>query len=208
VADPSRAGKTTFASAIAAALPADRTPIHLRGIYEEFAALKDDHPEPSSIVILANELSGHLPIYLWGDQLGRLADLGARGFQVIATAHAAGAASLVDVLTGPGASLPGDVARRLFDLVVSLKSECRVTAIETAAGSGYPLDGNAAGEEVKTWVTESSRRAPMLAAIDPESLPGWEAWARAPAQPPPDPRRPGAMLAYLERERARRAALP
>ncbi|MFM9105969.1 MAG: hypothetical protein ACKOWF_04645, partial [Chloroflexota bacterium] len=202
VAVPGGAGKTTLLSALAAALPPERLPVHLRGSYEDFAAFADPTATPETMAVLVNELSDHLPVYLWGDGLARLARLRAAGFQVLATAHAVDARGLARLLEGPGAGLPPGTAAGLFDLVVGLEPGPRASLVESACGGGSPeaLSGRAGAAEVSRWLAEAARGSPALAAIVAATLPGWERWAATPAAPAPDPDRPGAMLAKRGRE--------
>src|SRR5262245_28755713 len=63
-AGPSGAGKTTFLSALLDHLPEATTRIYVRGCYEPFDFLRETNPASSALLV--NEISPHLPIYLWG----------------------------------------------------------------------------------------------------------------------------------------------
>jgi len=54
-----------------------------------------DGADPKSTAILVNEISAHLPIYLWGSAVRRLFQLGLAGFQFLATCHAESVEELV-----------------------------------------------------------------------------------------------------------------
>ena len=59
-----QAGKTTLLSALVDFLPDDTTGIFVRGWWEEYEWL--DEVEPGTGYLLINEMSDHLPIYVWG----------------------------------------------------------------------------------------------------------------------------------------------
>ena len=119
VAAPSGAGKTTLLSALLPWLPPGTRRYYLRGGFEPFAFLDDPAAEPETSVLLCNEISPHLPIYLWGDGVARLLEARKRGFQIASTAHADGALGFVRLLTGPPLRVAADLVAG-FDLVVAL----------------------------------------------------------------------------------------
>jgi energy-coupling factor transporter ATP-binding protein EcfA2 len=105
VAGPSGAGKTTLLTALLGLLPDGLTRRYVRGCYEPFDFLGRD-AAPERTVLLVNEISPHLPIYLWGAGLRRLLAAANDGYQVLATAHATGAADLIAQLAGYPLRLP------------------------------------------------------------------------------------------------------
>lgn len=85
-AGPSRIGKSTLAGALAAEIPTEIERVYVRGGYETF-----DFVERAGVggrVLLVNELSPHLPIYLWGGAARRVLGVAGDGAQMIATIHA------------------------------------------------------------------------------------------------------------------------
>lgn len=100
VAGPSGAGKTTLVTALAGLLPAAERRIYLRGVYEPFAFLNDSDIIPERSVLMVNEISPHLPIYLWGPAARRTLGCAALGFRILATAHAEAAREVVGLLAG------------------------------------------------------------------------------------------------------------
>ena len=119
VAGPSGTGKTTLLSALLPWLGSDTRRFYLRGSFEPFAFLADRGVTPQTSTILCNEISPHLPAYLWGEGVGRVLLAREQGFQVLATAHAADALDFVRLLAGPPLRIrPDRVAG--FDLVVAL----------------------------------------------------------------------------------------
>jgi len=84
-----RAGKTTLLTALLDLLPPEMTRRYLRGCYERFDFAERD--DPAQTYLLCNEISSHLPIYLWGRGVRRLFELADQGFALATTVHAAGA---------------------------------------------------------------------------------------------------------------------
>ena len=98
VAGPRGAGKTMLLTALLDFLPTGTQRLYLRGCYEPFAFLDDPAVEPDRAVLLVNEISGHLPSYLWGPAVRRVLHATRHGFSLAATAHATGADDLVAML--------------------------------------------------------------------------------------------------------------
>ncbi|MCC6314187.1 MAG: hypothetical protein IT337_09230 [Thermomicrobiales bacterium] len=121
VAEPSGAGKTTLLTALTRRLPSPVRRCYLRGCYDRLTLLNDPTVDPTQTVLLINEISPHLPHYLWGDGVGRVLAATERGFRLAATAHAADAVGFVRLLTAPPLRLPAPSAAA-FDLVVALES--------------------------------------------------------------------------------------
>lgn len=118
-AGPSQAGKTTLLTALLDFLPAATQHIYLRGCYEPFRFLQDPAIVSSQSYLLINEISAHLPIYLWGPAVHRALACRALGFSIAATAHATSPEQLVGELTGYPLRLPtADLAA--IDLLVIL----------------------------------------------------------------------------------------
>lgn len=121
VAERSGAGKTTLLTAALARLPPDARRIYPRGQWEPFSFLGEPDVRPERDVLLINEISPHLPGYLWGAGVGRVLDAARLGFAIYATAHAADAAGLCRVLAEPGLSLPTNAAAA-FHLVAAIET--------------------------------------------------------------------------------------
>ena len=105
-AGPSGAGKTTLLTALLDFLPPDTRRLYLRGCYESFGFLEDPTIDPARTVLLVNEISAHLPTYLWGPAVRRVFAAAGRGFGLAATAHATSVAELVAGLTGHPLRVP------------------------------------------------------------------------------------------------------
>ena len=81
-----QAGKTTALSALVDFLPPDTTGIFVRGWWEEYDWL--DEIEPGTGYLLINEMSDHLPIYVWGRAARGALVLAGKGWGLGATMHA------------------------------------------------------------------------------------------------------------------------
>jgi hypothetical protein len=94
-AEAPMAGKTTTLSALVDFLPSGTVGLFLRGWAEDYSWL-DEYPAERSY-LLVNEMSDHLPIYLWGDRARLALMLAARGYGLGATMHADSLDEALDV---------------------------------------------------------------------------------------------------------------
>lgn len=93
-------GKTTLLTALLDFLPPGTRRVYLRGCFETFAFLSDLTINPRETGLMINEISPHLPVYLWGPPVERVLEAAQRGFMLLATAHADSVHDLVRALTG------------------------------------------------------------------------------------------------------------
>jgi hypothetical protein len=100
VAGGSGVGKTTLLTALLDFLPPSTRRVYLRGCFETFAFLSDPAIDPRQTALMINEISPHLPVYLWGPAVGRTLEAAQRGFMLLATAHADSVHDFVGALTG------------------------------------------------------------------------------------------------------------
>jgi hypothetical protein len=100
----SGAGKSTLLDAIIRSTGAHRELVYLRGLYETFDFL--DSADPCRSCLLVNEISPHLPIYLWGQGVRTVLRATADGYQLCATAHVADVESFIHLFTSPPLSVP------------------------------------------------------------------------------------------------------
>lgn len=117
VSEPSNAGKTTFLTALLEFLPEQVRRIYLRGWYERFTFMIECRPSES--YLLCNEISSHLPIYLWGRGVRRMFDALHAGFSLATTAHAAGADGVIELLTAYPLQIPDQLILDI-DFVITL----------------------------------------------------------------------------------------
>ena len=183
VAGPSGAGKTTLLTALLDFLPPGTRRLYLRGCYEPFAFLDDPAVDPLRSVLLANEISAHLPSYLWGPGVRRVLAATERGFALAATLHATSATEMVGSLAGfPLRVPPAEVA--LLDVVVVLEARALGGQILREVGSVAMLTAiPGGGVSVATVAGRPAFGAPLV--IDPECVAavatrlGWVDEARA-----------------------------
>jgi hypothetical protein len=84
--EPPMSGKTTTLSALLPFLPGGTRLVFLRGLSETFDYLKDGDPERA--YLLVNELSSHLPVYLWGRKAAHMFRTLEHGYGLGTTMHA------------------------------------------------------------------------------------------------------------------------
>ena len=59
-------GKTTTLNALLQFLPEGTALAYMSGMYENFAFTREPDIDPAATYALCNEVSNHLPIYMWG----------------------------------------------------------------------------------------------------------------------------------------------
>jgi hypothetical protein len=81
-------GKTTTLNALLQFLPEGTALAYMSGMYENFAFTRDPDIDPATTYALCNEVSDHLPIYMWGRIARRYLTLPSRGYHVATSVHA------------------------------------------------------------------------------------------------------------------------
>jgi hypothetical protein len=122
ISGASGVGKTTLLSALLDFLPPGTRRVYLRGCFETFAFLSDPTIIPHQTALMINEISPHLPIYLWGPAVGRVLEAAQRGFMLLATAHAESVHDLVGALTGSPLHIRA-TQTAAFELVVAMERD-------------------------------------------------------------------------------------
>lgn len=133
VAEPSGAGKTTLLTALLEFLPPGTRRLYLRGCYEAFPFLADPDIDPGASALLINEISPHLPVYLWGPAVAQALAAGQKGFTLLATAHAESVTAFVGLLTGSPLRIPASQVA-VFEYVVVLKPSTQAASGRRVAG--------------------------------------------------------------------------
>ena len=116
-AEQPHSGKTTTLTAFIDLLPYDVRRVFVRGWAETFDYVK--HADPASTLLLANELSSHLPVYLWGPKAVQVFRSLRRGYALASTMHADSAEEAVAQLTGELGVEPDALAR--IDLLLVMR---------------------------------------------------------------------------------------
>lgn len=142
IAEPHGAGKTTLLTSLLDFLPDDSAPVFLRGWYERFS-FRDEIPA-SRAYLLCNEISAHLPIYLWGHGVRRVFDAVADGYPIATTMHAPSAHDALAQLMAYPLEVPA-AHLQFLDLVVTIgvgysgsRLLRRVSAIERIVAGDDP----------------------------------------------------------------------
>jgi hypothetical protein len=81
-------GKTTTLNALLQFLPEGTALAYMSGMYENFAFTRLPDVDPATTYALCNEVSDHLPIYMWGRIAKRYLTLPAQGYHVATSVHA------------------------------------------------------------------------------------------------------------------------
>lgn len=115
---PRLAGKTTLLSALIALRPPSYDVAYTRGTWEDFSFLRDT--DPSNTYVLCNEISSHLPTYLYGDKVLEVFKALDEGYSLGATMHAETAAGITNELRGYPLGVPGPMIARNLALIILL----------------------------------------------------------------------------------------
>ncbi len=81
-------GKTTTLNALLQFLPEGTALAYMSGMYENFAFTQLPDIDPAKTYALCNEVSDHLPIYMWGRIARRYLALPAKGYHIATSVHA------------------------------------------------------------------------------------------------------------------------
>ncbi|WP_052888197.1 hypothetical protein [Thermogemmatispora carboxidivorans] len=81
-------GKTTTLNALLQFLPEGTALAYMSGMYEDFSFTRLPDVDPTRTYALCNEVSDHLPIYMWGRVARRYLRLPAQGFHIATSVHA------------------------------------------------------------------------------------------------------------------------
>ena len=122
-AEEPHSGKTTTLTALLDYLPSRTRRIFVRGWSETFDFVQQTKPEGT--ILLANELSSHLPVYLWGPKAVRTFSMLGRGYALGSTLHADSADEAVAQLTGELGVAVEDLARVQLLMVMRIYATTR-----------------------------------------------------------------------------------
>jgi len=81
-------GKTTTLNALLQFLPEGTALAYMSGMYENFAFTRIPDINPATTYALCNEVSDHLPIYMWGRVARRYLTLPTQGYHIATSVHA------------------------------------------------------------------------------------------------------------------------
>src|SRR5215212_5163561 len=118
-AEPPMAGKTTTLTALLDLMPPETRRVYLRGHYENFEFVNQPGIVPSETYVLANEMSDHLAVYLWGSRVYKMFELIEKGYAIGSTMHAETVDDVMAILDSSPLNVPANWIARLT-LVVNL----------------------------------------------------------------------------------------
>ncbi len=81
-------GKTTTLNALLQFVPEGTALAYMSGMYEDFSFTQLPDIDPARTYALCNEVSDHLPIYMWGRVARRYLTLPAQGYHIATSVHA------------------------------------------------------------------------------------------------------------------------
>lgn len=161
-AEPPHSGKTTTLTAFLDFLPNDVRRVFLRGWAETFDYVR--HSDPRRTLLLANELSSHLPVYLWGPKAVEAFRSLRKGYALASTLHADSPEDTLTQLVGELGVDAGDLAR--IDLLLVMRMY--------RAGDGYASRSDPERGPVARRVVSVHRPAPGPRGIALRPLVEWD----------------------------------
>ncbi len=105
-AEPPMAGKTTTLTSLLDLMPQDTRRVYLRGHYETFDFVSEADADPGNTYVLANEMSDHLAVYLWGSRIYKMFELIEQGYAIGSTMHAGRVDDVVAILNSDPLRVP------------------------------------------------------------------------------------------------------
>jgi hypothetical protein len=159
-AEPPLAGKTTTLTALLDLTPPDTERIYLRGHYETFDFTEDPEVVPQNTYVLANEMSDHLVVYLWGSRVYRTFELIEKGFAIGSTMHAETVEDVIAILDSHPLDVPARWIGKLglvINLYVNGTYGTSQRRFNTVHMLGYTGEGEGKGgpEDVEAWLLSS-----------------------------------------------------
>jgi hypothetical protein len=118
-AEPPMAGKTTTLTALLDLTPPQTKRVYLRGHYETFDFVDSQDADPRNTYVLANEMSDHLVVYLWGSRIYKTFELVEKGYAIGSTMHAETVDDVIAILDSHPLNVPAEWIARLT-LVINL----------------------------------------------------------------------------------------
>jgi hypothetical protein len=111
-------GKTTTLNALLQFLPEGTAIAYMSGMYENFSFTRVPNMDTAKTCVLCNEVSDHLPIYMWGRVARRYLILPNQGYRIATSVHADTINDVVNMYQHDLRLKPEDVRR--LGLVVNI----------------------------------------------------------------------------------------
>jgi hypothetical protein len=153
-AERPHSGKTTTLTALLDLLPERLARVYLRGGAETFEFFH--HTSPRRTLLLANELSSHLPVYLWGAKAIRTFRALREGYALGSTLHADSAGEAIAQLRNELGVDPADLAR--IDLLLVMRDR-RVRTVHRVRDDAPLVELDATGR----WTHDRAAEAALVA---------------------------------------------
>ena len=171
-AEPPMAGKTTTLTALLDLLPADTKRVYLRGHYEDFSFARDPEADPKNTYVLANEMSDHLAVYLWGSRIYKTFELIESGYAIGSTMHAETVDDVIAILDSDPLNVPAKWISRLT-LVVNLYVSSTYGASVRRFNAVHLLEAD--DEEGRRQKAEGSiEKSAIVPGVKPVTLSRWD----------------------------------
>jgi len=111
-------GKTTTLNALLQFLPEGTAIAYMSGMYENFSFTRIPDANPATTYALCNEVSDHLPIYMWGPIARHYLMLPHQGYHIATSAHADTIDDVVSMFQNDLHLRPEDIRR--LGLVINI----------------------------------------------------------------------------------------
>ncbi|HUG55804.1 MAG TPA: hypothetical protein VMJ92_01900 [Candidatus Limnocylindrales bacterium] len=147
-AEQPHSGKTTTLTSFLDFVPDDVRRIFIRGWAETFDYLRQT--DPATTLLLANELSSHLPVYLWGPKTVEVFRGLRRGYAIASTLHADSAEETVAQLRDELGVEAADLARVDLLLVMRIFRVAGSAALARRVVGVHRFVADPPGVEVRT----------------------------------------------------------
>ena len=171
-AEPPMAGKTTTLTALLDLLPSDTKRIYLRGHYETFEFARDPGADPHNSYILANEMSDHLAVYLWGSRIYKTFELIEKGYAIGSTMHAETVDDVIAILDSDPLNVPAEWIARLT-LVINLYVSGTYGPSVRRFNTVHLLEPAVTDEGRRTKDLKGNTRTPVVPGVNPVLLSHW-----------------------------------
>jgi hypothetical protein len=173
-AEPPMAGKTTTLTALLDLLPPETKRVYLRGHYETFDFTRDPEADPHNTYVLANEMSDHLAVYLWGSRIYKTFELIEKGYAIGSTMHAETVDDVIAILDSNPLNVPAEWIARLT-LVINLYVSSTYGPSVRRFHTVHMLEPSATtDEEAKIRTPHSALRTQLVPGVNPVLLSHWD----------------------------------
>lgn len=160
-------GKTTTLNAMLDFLPNGSALVYTSGMFERFEFKELEEVQPSNTLVLCNEVSDHLRIYMWGRVARRFLDLPAEGYSIATSMHADTLDDVLDALMGDLHLTAGQTSRLGVIVNIGLVGRVwpprrRFLTVNLMLPESPANDGSTTGESKITPLREGREQVQML----------------------------------------------